>query len=127
MNLCVRCCMSSVSEEVIQKQMKLTEVAMGKAESELSHHKKSDQDKFHEKMKVWTCVCSSLLYCTCLHVYCIYIRMYTLHSDNNIEYSSYQCMDVSQKCICTYVHTYPYIVCMCIYFHSCANSLCEYT
>jgi hypothetical protein len=43
--------MSSVSEEVIQKQMKLTEVAMGKAESELSHHKKSDQDKFHEKMK----------------------------------------------------------------------------
>ena len=33
--------------------MKLLEVAMGKSESELNHHKKSEQgDKFHEKMKV---------------------------------------------------------------------------
>ena len=43
---------AKLSEEVVQKQMRVMETTLGKIESELQHHKKDSGDKFHEKMKV---------------------------------------------------------------------------
>ena len=55
--------------------MKLLEVAMGKSESELNHHKKSEQgDKFHEKMKVGP------FYSTCVVMYTCALRIISMYS-----------------------------------------------